>query len=933
MSLGIGKETVTGSWAWSNPNKIPTVKEGTTGVEAVFTPTNQTKFSSVTKNITLTIAKKANTISMSDFSLTYGEKSSLSLADSGNETSAVTYTSSDSTIASINGSTLSAVGVGEATITAKKAATDNYAESETTAKVTISKLDLSAGDLNKPTSSSITYGDPLSSSTLTGGTSSTLSLAIGNITVDGTWAWANPDSKPSVSEGPTGLSIFFTPTKSDLFNGCSSSLAVDVANAENTTPLTTVLTVKEKDDTSITLNEISVEGETIEYKKVGDVSYVDTPVFGSLEENTSYSFVYRYKAKTNYNASDDSVAYSFSTKAKMLPASDAKANYRDSCITGLVSGDSYSVDGTTMQSDTDGKISIQPSLFDADITIVHLPNDPDNFVNSDSITIAYIAPGACPTGYSVVQTPTSDGKVSLTGLSVNEEYSTDGGASYTKIDNTTLSFAPKSSLIIRFQSTVEAPASLSTAAITLPDVLAMPDSAYDTGIISGLDEGASYRIVTDEGATNVLTASDLSNEGGIITYRHSFEGRKIVSLTRLPSTSETNCLESVPEVTSDYYILIQNGVPATSYTSDEDNGVISSLKKNTSYKLTDSTGSVYSITSDGNGDISLDTDYSIAGKTIVSIVESAVATYSVDSDPQTVSYVFPDPVGVKKAYQDEILEKLKEQKDTETNPNVIKIIDETIATIEGKSLTEGSIAEFKLAVDDIYVDNDNHVDFQKTKDDATAKIEALKRTCEDEKLDKIIAEGLIEVGSMEYPSSSIADIDEAYNEVYTKVDVRLYGIEKMSLVSKEHKAFVDNNEYSESSLNELQRIENFYTDKIDNATTKEEINTYVSKAYKAYSEVETGIPESPCFYHWITIVGIIIFALFFALYFLVLERKHYDAISIGVSISYAGFLLIMSIFSGCTICHISLCVGYFILALSALAWGYKRNEKKEEAKA
>lgn len=77
-----------------------------------------------------------------------------------------------------------------------------------------------------PTASSITYGQTLASSTLTGGTAST----------PGTFAWTTPSTAPSVGTGSEGVT--FTPTDSTDYNTVTGSVTVTVA-----TPTALVVTI------------------------------------------------------------------------------------------------------------------------------------------------------------------------------------------------------------------------------------------------------------------------------------------------------------------------------------------------------------------------------------------------------------------------------------------------------------------------------------------------------------------------------------------------------------------------------------------------------------------------------------------------------------------------------------------------------------------
>lgn len=95
----------------------------------------------------------------------------------------------------VNGDQATIIGVGTVAVTATKAESDNYKAATATGKITIEKAPAPA--ITYPTAGSIAYGQKLSDSALTGGS-----------TEYGTFAWENGSMVPAVDN--TGYTVVFT---------------------------------------------------------------------------------------------------------------------------------------------------------------------------------------------------------------------------------------------------------------------------------------------------------------------------------------------------------------------------------------------------------------------------------------------------------------------------------------------------------------------------------------------------------------------------------------------------------------------------------------------------------------------------------------------------------------------------------------------------
>ena len=155
----------------------------------------------------------------------------------GSGNGAVTFTvPANNGVLSINGSTARIIGAGEVTVKAVKAGNNNYNETSAELKITIAKA--AAPALIFPDAGNLTYGQKLSESILTGGS-----------TGYGTFAWKDGNIIPTVNN--TGYEVVFTPSEKTLKNyeaiaenNKTQDVSVTVARANPTINLTANISVE-----------------------------------------------------------------------------------------------------------------------------------------------------------------------------------------------------------------------------------------------------------------------------------------------------------------------------------------------------------------------------------------------------------------------------------------------------------------------------------------------------------------------------------------------------------------------------------------------------------------------------------------------------------------------------------------------------------------
>ena len=188
--------------------EIPKAKDaGSYEVYYKVVGTNNTyDYNKAKGKVTVSIAK-VNQAALNITNVTgkkYGDADFNLATTGGSGNGAVTFAvPANNGVLSINGSTARIIGAGEVTVKAVKAGDKNYNEISAELKITIAKA--AAPALTFPNAGNLTYGQKLSESVLTGGS-----------TGYGTFAWADGNIIPTVNN--TGYEVVFTPSEKTLKN-------------------------------------------------------------------------------------------------------------------------------------------------------------------------------------------------------------------------------------------------------------------------------------------------------------------------------------------------------------------------------------------------------------------------------------------------------------------------------------------------------------------------------------------------------------------------------------------------------------------------------------------------------------------------------------------------------------------------------------------
>ena len=321
VETAIGKLQYSLEEAGAYSTAIPKATDaGTYKVYYKVTGVNPDYDYSVSKGEVTVNIDKANQAPLSINDVTgkkYGNDEFVLATTGGSGTGVTTYSVPvNNGVLSVDGSTAKIIGVGEVTVTAVKAGDKNYNKTSAELKITIAKGD--APVINFPTASNLTYGQKLSQSVLTGGS-----------TGYGSFAWKDGNVVPTVNNS-TGYEVVFTPSEKTLKNyeaiteeNKKKNVLVTVAKANPTINLTANVSGNSGSKAVTLIVEIAGLSGTVKptgnvkfsyknggsFTELGTVSLVDGKATYKWDnpEEKEYEIKANYVGDTNYNAIESAV--------------------------------------------------------------------------------------------------------------------------------------------------------------------------------------------------------------------------------------------------------------------------------------------------------------------------------------------------------------------------------------------------------------------------------------------------------------------------------------------------------------------------------------------------------------------------------------------------------------------------------------------------
>ncbi len=212
-----GEASVAGSFAWAD-NTINAIFNNT-GYTVIFTPENTNWYSSVSCVVVVPVNKMIQTITWDFAELEMYPNAQVIFDASTNAGLPVSYSSSDETVAYVDGENrLRIIRGGEVTITAKQGGNETYAAAEPVSKtLTINRF--APEIVTLPNASSMKIGRVLSDASLSGGRAE-----LNGEKVEGSFAWVDGNTTVMNVAGTFSKEIVFNPSNANLYEPVYGSM-------------------------------------------------------------------------------------------------------------------------------------------------------------------------------------------------------------------------------------------------------------------------------------------------------------------------------------------------------------------------------------------------------------------------------------------------------------------------------------------------------------------------------------------------------------------------------------------------------------------------------------------------------------------------------------------------------------------------------------
>ena len=348
----------TGTWAWKDGSIVPTVANS--GYDVVFTPKDGDNYDwsgvALTQKVNLAVnratpkALKWPTAA----SITYGDPLGESKLTGGSETG--TWAWKDGSIVP----TVANSGY-DVVFTPKDGDNYDWSGVALTQKVNLAVNRATPKALKWPTAASITYGDPLGDSKLTGGSET------------GTWAWKDGSIVPTVAN--SGYDVVFTPKDGDNYDWSGVALTQKVNLAVNRA---TPKALKWPTAASITYGHPLGDSKLTGGSETGTWAWKDGSIVPTVA-NSGYDVVFTPNDMDNYDWSGVDLAQK--TKLTVNPATPNEPTWPTaaSITYGQPLGDSKLTGGSETGTWAWKDGSIVPTVANSGYDVVFTPYDTDSY--------------------------------------------------------------------------------------------------------------------------------------------------------------------------------------------------------------------------------------------------------------------------------------------------------------------------------------------------------------------------------------------------------------------------------------------------------------------------------------------------------------------------------------------------------------------------
>ena len=288
----------------------------------------------------------------------------------------ITYKSSNTDIAEVQGNQLVIKTSGEVTITATAEQTEKYEDTTATKTIVITKA--TPAVISLPTVDPITYGATLEAATLNGGETDT----------EGTWQW-NADLTQVLNAGTHELAVQFIPTNTAWYNTLDSKVTITINKADQTIAwdfTTTEMTV----DETLTLNATASAGE-VTFALTGDAATLEGNTLTAVKAG-EVTITASQAGNDNYNAAEE-VAHTI-TIHKATPTITTWPTLND-VVYGATYGEALqliggeaSVEGAFSITNMPADLAQVPAVGEYTFGIVFTPAKSESYNEvSDSVTL------------------------------------------------------------------------------------------------------------------------------------------------------------------------------------------------------------------------------------------------------------------------------------------------------------------------------------------------------------------------------------------------------------------------------------------------------------------------------------------------------------------------------------------------------------------
>jgi hypothetical protein len=290
-TLSGGSATPAGSFAFTTPSTVP--KAGTAVQSVTYTPTDAVNYNSASSTVSVTVNKAAPSVAAwpRAIAITYGQTLAASTLSGGSATPAGRF-------AFTTPSTAPKAGTAVQSVTYTPTDAVNYNTAIGTVSVTVNKAPPSVTAW--PKASTITYGQTLAASTLSGGSA----------TPTGSFAFTTPSTAPKA--GTAAQSVTYTPTDAVNYNTAMGTVSVKVSKAAPSVaiwPTAIAITYGQ------TLAASTLSGGSA--TPAGRFAFT-TPSTAPKAGTTMHSVVYRPTDVVNYNTAMGTVSVKVNKAARSV---------------------------------------------------------------------------------------------------------------------------------------------------------------------------------------------------------------------------------------------------------------------------------------------------------------------------------------------------------------------------------------------------------------------------------------------------------------------------------------------------------------------------------------------------------------------------------------------------------------------------------------